>query len=181
MSLAQCPKMVDQTMEHPCQSLGCQCAAAAVSRDVQRCERCDERLVQHSGLAEAHDGVAAASDTSSEGILDVVGHTFVDVDIDVDAAEALAGQVDVEQNTALGREKAASTGLDGSCTEVAAEASARSPRWETLTWHAMVAVRSSEQSPQGSLGRSRCGTSALAVEACSQHGPAGDDAYAAEA
>ena len=105
----------------------------------------------------------------------------VDVDIDVDAAEALAGQVDVEQNTASGREKAASTGLDGSCTEVAAEASARSPRWETLTWHAMVAVRSSEQSPQGSLGRSRCGTSALAVEACSQHGPAGDDAYAAEA
>jgi hypothetical protein len=88
--------------------------------------------------------------------------------------------VDVGQNTAWGREKAASTGLDGSCTEVAAEAFARSPRWETLTWHATAAVRSGEQSPQGILGRNRCGMSALAVAACSQHELAGDDAYAAE-
>jgi hypothetical protein len=130
---------------------------------------------------EVHDGVAAASDTSSEGILDVVGHTFVDADIDVDAAEALAGRVDAEQNTASGQEKAASTDLDDSCTEVAAEASARSPRWGTLTWHAMEVAHSSEQSPQDSLGRSRCDTSALAAEAYSQHGNAGDDAYAAEA
>ena len=95
---------------------------------------------------EGHDGVAAASDTSWEDRLDVVGHTFVAVDIDVDAVEALAVQVDVVQHTAWAWEKAASMDLGDSCTEPVAEASARSPRLETLTWHAKVAARSSEQS-----------------------------------
>ena len=169
-------------MEHPCQSLECQCVAAIVSRDVQRCGRCGEQLVQHLGWVEGHDDVAAASDTSSEDRLDAVSHTFVAAGIDVDAVEALEVRVDVVQHTASAWEEAASTGLGDSCTEAGAEASARSPRLVRPTWHATAAARSSEQSPQGSLGRNRCGTSAWEVEAYSQNdGVAGDDAYAAEA
>lgn len=117
-----------------------------------------------------------------------MGHTSADADIDGDAAvaagdaEVLAVQVDVVLHTASAWEAAASTGLGGSCTEVAAEAFAHSPRWVTLTWHVTAAAHSSEQSRQGSLDRSRCGTSAWVVEAYSQNdGPAFDDAYAAEA
>lgn len=135
---------------------------------------------------EVHDGVAAASDTSSEGILDAAAHTSAGADIDADAAvaagdaEVLAVQVDVVQHTASAWEDAAWTGLGDSCTEAVAEASARSPRLARPTWHAKAEAHSSEQSPKGSLGRNRCGTSAWVVEACS-HGVAGDDAYAVEA
>lgn len=135
---------------------------------------------------EVHDGVAAASDTSSEGIRDVVIHTSVVADIDVDAAvaagdaEALGVQVDVVQRIALAWEEAALTGLGDSCTGAVAEASARSPRLARLTWHVKAEAHSSEQSRQDILGRSRCGTLAWAVEACS-HGVAGGDAHAAEA
>ena len=153
---------------------------------MQRCGRCGEQLVQHSGWVEVHDGVAAALDTSSEGILDVVVHKSVAAGIDVDAVEVLAVQADVVQYTASAWEEAASTGLDDSCTEAVAEASARSPRLARPTWHAMAAARSSEQSLQGNLAQNRCGTSAWAVEACSQHDEVAgddddDDAYAAEA
>jgi hypothetical protein len=95
---------------------------------------------------EGHDGVAAASDTSSEDKLDVVGHTFVAVDIDVDGVEALAVQVDVVQHTAWAWEEAVLMDLGDSCTEPVAEASDRSPRLVTLTWHATAAARSSELS-----------------------------------
>ena len=136
---------------------------------------------------EAHDDVAAASEKSSERTLDAVGHTSVDAGIDLgdaaaDDAEALAVQVDVVRHTASAWEVAASMGLGGSCTELVAEASARSPKLATPTWHATVAVRSSEQGPQGSFGRNRCGMSAWTVEAYSQRdGVADDDACAAEA
>jgi len=131
---------------------------------------------------EAHDGVAAASDTSLEDRLDVAGRTSVAADIDGDAAEALAAQADVVQRTASAWEEPALTGQGDSCTEVAAKASARSRKLVRQTWHVTAEARSSEQSPQGSLGRNHCGTSALEVEAYSQHdGLAGGDAYAAEA
>lgn len=135
---------------------------------------------------EVHDGVAAASDTSSEGILDAVVHTSVVADIEVDAvvaaddAEVPAVQEDVVQHTASAWEEAAYMGLGDSCAEAVAEAFARSPKLVTLTWHAKAEAHSSEQSRQDILARSRCDTSAWAVEACS-HGVAGGDAYAAEA
>jgi hypothetical protein len=95
---------------------------------VQHCERCGERPVPYSGSAEVHDGVEAAWDTSSEGILGVVGRTSVAAGIDVDdAAEALAVRVDAAQGIASTRAEAASTNLDDSCTEAAAETFAHSP------------------------------------------------------
>jgi hypothetical protein len=104
----------------------------AVLRDVQHCERCGERLVSCSSWVEVHDGVEAAWDTSSEGILGVAGHTSVAAGIDVDdaaadAAEALAVRADVAQGIASTRAEAASTDPDDSCTEAAAETSAHSP------------------------------------------------------
>jgi hypothetical protein len=116
----------------PDPSWECQCAAEAVLRDVQHCERCGERPVPCSGWVEVHGGVEAALDTSSEGILGVVGHTSVAAGIDVDdadadAAEALAVQADAAQGIASTRAEAASTDLDDSCTEAAAETSAHSP------------------------------------------------------
>jgi hypothetical protein len=83
-------------------------------------------------LVEVHDDVEAAWDTSSEGILGVVGHISVAAGIDVDdvaagAAEALAEQADAAQGVASTKGEAASTDLDDSCTEAAAETSAHSP------------------------------------------------------
>ena len=115
---------------------------------------------------EVHDGVAAASDTSSEGILDAVVHTSVVADIEVDAvvaaddAEVPAVQEDVVQHTASAWEEPVLTGQGDSCTEVAAKASARSPKLVRPTWHVMAEAHLSEQSQQGSLGRNHCGTSA---------------------
>jgi hypothetical protein len=102
-------------------------------QDVQHCERCGERPVPYSGSAEVHDGVEAAWDTSSEGILGVVGRTSVAAGIDVDdaaaadAAEALAVRVDAAQGIASTRAEAASTDRDDSYTEAAAETFAHSP------------------------------------------------------
>jgi len=115
---------------------------------------------------EVHDGVAAASDTSLEGILDAVVRTSVAADIDGNAvvaagdAEVPAEQVDVVQRIASAWGQPASTCLGDSCTEAVAETSGRSPRWARPTWHAKAEAHSSEQSPQGILGRNHCGTSA---------------------
>jgi hypothetical protein len=134
--LVQCLRTADRKMGLPDPSWECQCAAEAVLRDVQHCERCGERLVPCSGWVEVHGGVEAALDTSSDGILGVVGHTPVAAGIDVDdvddaaaadAAEALAVRADAAQGIASTRAEAASTNLDDSCTEAAAETFAHSP------------------------------------------------------
>jgi hypothetical protein len=125
--LVQYLRTVDRKMGLPDQSWECQYAAEAVSRDVQHCERCGERPVQHSDSVEAHDGVEAVWDTNLEGILDVVGHTSVAAGIDVDDAEALAVQADAARSIASKRVEAALTDLDDSCTGAAAETSAHSP------------------------------------------------------
>jgi hypothetical protein len=89
---------------------------------------------------EGHDGAAAASDTNSVGILGVVDRTSAAADIDVDAAavdaaEALAEQVDAVQHVAWAWKDAGWMNPCDSCTEAAGEASARSPRLVRLTWH----------------------------------------------